>query len=127
MTKLDTTITNHGPKDPLNSKHDPLFDQQKNTPPLSGSMQRMQGILDQTKAQRDLFTVDMTPLSILYLMSIYTGDFDKRVHMGHFQTHNNFIARIRELINMNIIGYDGQHFMKPRGTDYIKSLLEVKP
>jgi hypothetical protein len=68
--------------------------------------------------------VNMTPLALMYLLSIFNGDFDKRLHMGHFVTNENFAKRVRDLMDMGFIAYDGRHCINPLGAAYIESLLQ---
>lgn len=67
----------------------------------------------------------LRPLHLLYLLAIHQGDFDSRLHRGHFAAHDVFSQRIRELINMGLIKYDGQHCVTPAGTAHVEKLLEV--
>jgi hypothetical protein len=73
------------------------------------------------------FNVEMTPLALLYLLAIHTGDFDKRLHMGHFASHVMFKNRVQDLIQMDMVGYDGQHFIKPRGVAHVGAMLALRP
>lgn len=70
---------------------------------------------------------EMTPLALLYLLSIYNGDFDQRLHAGHFSTNVQFRTRVRDLMDMGFIAYDGQHCLKPAGAAHVEKLLELKP
>lgn len=100
MTSIDTTV-----------KHDREY------PSMPVPKQKELNLLDK---------FELRPLHLLYLISIYNGDFDSRLHKGHFAQQEVFSIRIRELINMRLIAYDGQHCMTPRGTQHVMFLLEQK-
>lgn len=70
-----------------------------------------------------LTVIYLKPLHLLYLLAIYTGDFDSRLHKGHFAQHEVFAERIRELILYGLIGYDGQHFLTKKGNAHVDVLI----
>lgn len=83
----------------------------------------------QQQLEFKLASFELKPLHILYLLAIHQGDFDNRVHRGHFAAHAVFGQRIRELMDMGLVKYDGQHCITPRGAAHVDQLcaLKVKP
>lgn len=73
------------------------------------------------------FDIQMTPLAIMYLLSMYENEFDKRLHNGDFKTHVYYPVRIGELLQQGLIEYGGSHKLTPMGKDYINNVLKVKP
>lgn len=84
------------------------------------------GLRYKTDHERMLQNIELSPLHILYLMAIHQGDFDNRVHKGHFAASDVFGERIRFLLETGLIRYDGYHSITPLGMQHVTNLLAVK-
>lgn len=77
-----------------------------------------------------LSNASLGPLHLLYLMAIYQGDFDVRLHQGQYvnasKGDNRYCQCIAHLLDLELIRYNGVHYMTVRGNAYVQSLLAVK-
>lgn len=64
----------------------------------------------------------LKPLHLLYMMAMYVGDFDERLHAGHY-SQKVYAERIEELLDMGLIEYHGIHTLTKKGTSHIRLLL----
>lgn len=70
-----------------------------------------------------LESIHLKPLHLFYLMAIYTGDFDSKLHRGWYVEHAVFAERIKDLLDWGLITYNGKHNMTDRGNRHVTILL----
>lgn len=86
-------------------------------------------MLTYTQRELELGKIELKPLHLMYLLAIHQGDFDTRLHKGHFAQAEVFSQRIRELMEYGLITYNGRHSITPLGNGHVMRLMEqrIKP